>query len=168
MHNEATDGGSLIEGGETLSFRAGDEDRIEITCRLATGAWESVATAAGLADTTCTAGKHGGVIFSPTTNAANPLNNNQPGALVTVSHDVTKYQYRVVGTDDNGVEHVARLGNSLAASAVRVGLYHFDMPVENLRSVSFQVRPYAHRATFTNVTLNPDRKTEVLIKVERD
>jgi hypothetical protein len=168
MHNEATLNDARIEGGETISFRAPDQPVAELTCLVAAGPWDSVAIANSLDGTTCTAGKHGGVIFSPVTNAPNPFNNNQPGALVTVSHDVSKYQYRVVATDDSGVEHVARLGNSVAAGTVRQGQYSVDVPVENLRSVTFQVRPYSQRAVFSNVTLDPAKKTTPTVKAERD
>jgi hypothetical protein len=108
------------------------------------------------------------VIISPVSNAANPMNNNQPGALVTVSHDISKLQYRLVGVDDNGIEHVARAGNSAMANTVRQNLYYLDMPVENLRSVSFQVRPFDRRVTFSHVTLDPTHKTSPTVKAERD
>ncbi|MBC8104946.1 MAG: sigma-70 family RNA polymerase sigma factor [Anaerolineae bacterium] len=160
--------GAPIEGAATITIPAADLAAFDITCMVATGAWESVLTCEQLDATTCGGGKHGGVIFSPTVNAPNPLAGNQPGAMVTVSHDVSAYQSRVMGVDDNGVEHVARAGNSAMAGSVRQNLYHFDQPVENMRTISFQVRPYDHRATFANITLDPAKKTDVKIKLEKD
>ncbi|CAN5548372.1 hypothetical protein BH09PLA1_BH09PLA1_29470 [soil metagenome] len=168
VHDDASFNGTRIEGGETITFPANDTRQIDLSCLIAAGEWESALTCEQLDATTCGGGKHGGVIFSPTVNAPNPLNGGQPGALVTVSHEVTKFQHRVLGVDDNGVEHVARAGNSASASAVHQNLYHFDLPVENLRTISFQIRPYNHRATFSNVTLDPAGKTDVKIKTEKD
>lgn len=167
-HDRAMSNGQPIEGGESITVPANGADRIGVTVMIASGQWESILTAEQLDGMTCGAGKQGGVIFSPTINAPNPANNNQPGALVTVSHSISAFQYRVIGVDDAGVEHVGRPGNSAAAGSVHQNLYQFDMPVENLRTVSFQVRPYDRKATFANITLDPAKKTAPTVKAERN
>ena len=50
---------------------------------------------------------------------------------------------------------------------VHLNLYHFDVPMESLRTVSFQVRPYDRAARFTNVTLDPTKKTDVKTTAEK-
>jgi RNA polymerase sigma factor (sigma-70 family) len=160
--DEATRNGARIEGGHCVTIRAEGESA-DVSVLLAPGQWESVVTCEQLDATHASAGKHGGVIFSPTIDAPNPLAGNQPGALVTVSHSVTDYEYRVIGHDANGVEHVARPGNSCIAGAVRQGIYYFDQTVDELRTISFQVRPYDHTATFANLTLDPDKPSKVRI-----
>jgi RNA polymerase sigma factor (sigma-70 family) len=164
----AQQNGARMEGGETITIRAEDHNAIDVTCLIAAGEWESIATCQQLDATNCTGGKHGGVIFSPIVNAPNPLAGGEPGALVTVSHDITDSQIRILGVDDNGVEHIAREGDSAVAGSVHQGLYHFEQPVEQLRTVSFQIRPYDHRATFTNITLDPTKQTTVKATATKD
>ena len=167
-HDHAMTNGQPVEGGESITIPANGADHVGVTCMIASGQWESILTAEQLDGMTCGAGKQGVVILSPTINSPNPANNSQPGALVTVSHSVTGFQYRVLGVDDAGVEHVGRAGNSAAAGNVHQNLYQFDMPVENLRTVSFQVRPYDRKATFGNITLDPVKKTTPTVKAVRN
>ena len=150
-----------------ITIPGNGRDAVDITCKVASGEWETALMCEHLDATSCGGGKFGGVIIAPVVDAANPSAGGAAGALVTVSHDVTNAQYRVLAIDDSGVEHVASVGNSAIAGHVHQNLYHFDVPVERLRTISFQVRPFDHEATFGNVTLDPQKKTDVRIRVRK-
>jgi len=150
----ATKDGNPIDGAQAFVCAFGDDPAITMTCRIATGPWDTAIEQQPGDNFTCKETELGGVAMGPTYDA-------NGAAHVTVSFSSTAAQGRVVAIDSTGAEHVGHAGLSGSTRSFTQMNVVFDLPSEQIDKLLLQLRPYDHVATFKNVSLVANQRTHV-------
>jgi hypothetical protein len=156
--NPAHRAGADVPGLFVVSCNPGDKRMIDVTCRIASGEWVTLAECKATG-TMCSPFDPGSVAFAP-------MYEQDGGTCASIAHDIQGHQVRVQAIDGDGVVHPPqiRVINS-PGKLVQMNLF-FPLPMDKIDKVEFQVRPYDHVAKFTGITLDPTEPSEVKVELK--
>ena len=156
----ATHGGVGIgDDVHVVSFRPADGSvASDLKVTLASGAYQTVLAMRDMSDFQHAKTDAGEVIFSGAVDM-----NGFAAMAYTESFD--NHQRRVLAFDHDGREHapVGRGGERLAK--LNLEIVHFDLPVEEIDRIEFQVRPFDQIVTIKDISLVPGKLTHPTVIV---
>ena len=132
----------------------------DITLKIASTAWKTVANFQRKASFSAMNYKEGGVIF-------NPPYEKDGRASIVVTDTLGDQDVQVIGIDDSGNLHPSQAVRGGVNPNVMSGTFTFTIPLKSIKEFQFQTRPY-ERVTFKNVSLERGVKTNVEIVGEKD
>jgi beta-lactamase regulating signal transducer with metallopeptidase domain/protocatechuate 3,4-dioxygenase beta subunit len=136
-----------------------DQNVLAVRFKAASGPWETRFESNGKGEAIGSK-SFGGLVFSE----AFETNGE---TRITVSHDIADLDFRVVAVDRNDKLVISQGANSYGYGKTRQATYKYaNTPMAGIKKFLFQTRPYEW-VTFSNVSLEPGKKTDVKIEVDK-
>jgi RNA polymerase sigma factor (sigma-70 family) len=156
----ASQGGAEIQGMKIVTFSPkGRDGAFDLTVMVASGDWETRSSKADADGITITVAPEGTIAWGQTID-------ENGRTVVTVSDTLKGAQRRIVAVDHNGNEHDASEKSVGAGGDLNLHALKFDLPLDQVAEIRFNVRPYDQLVTFHNVSLVAGKKTEPKVEVK--
>jgi hypothetical protein len=124
---------------------------------VASGKWETCATASGQGMSSTGTGKNTAVFLPP--HAADK------GTAIAVAHDFGNVAARVLAIGQDDAEHPSTGYSSSRIKDATVSEFRFDIPPDQIKEYRLQTRPWDTQVKFANISMNagenPGAKIEV-------
>lgn len=139
-----------------------DQTTADVQISIADGPFTRVAESGGISEGRASvragAKEFGGIYITEAIREDNAFS-------VYVATEMIDYQWTVLCVDGDNVEH-APVGNELgSAGKISAGRFKFDVPLENVKSVVVEARPFAKKVVAKNITLDPAKPTGSKLEV---
>jgi hypothetical protein len=151
--------GVPMDNTMVMTADVGNRRTMDIRCKVAAGDWETIQSTDPTSSTSNSNDK-GSVAIAPAYEVPG-------GSGATVTHDFADVQARLIAVDVNGEEHVGTGRTTNATHKFTQMNVVFTIPLDQIKSLTFQTRPFDHVVDFKNCTLDPKVKTDVSVTAER-
>ena len=156
----ASQGGAEIQGMKIVTFSPkGRDGAFDLTVMVASGDWETRSSKADADGITINVVPEGTIAWGQTIDDGGRT-------AVTVSDNLKGMQRRIVAVDQNGNEHDASEKSIGRGGDLNLTSLKFDVPLDQVAEVRFNVRSYDQLVTFHNVSLAAGKKTEPKVEVK--
>ncbi len=153
-------GGTPIDDeSQVITFRRADgAQTTDLKVAIAAGPYRTVASMQEFSNFHREASDAGEVIFSG-------MVNMQGSAALAYTENFDNHQRRIVAFDQNGKEHTPVGRGGERSAKLNLEIVHFDLPVEEIERVEFQVRPFDQSITMKDISLVPGKITKPTISI---
>jgi hypothetical protein len=141
-----------------------DVQSISLEVLIADGPWQTIHTQrqpkSGPGITGVGTGKFGDISLSQI------VETRTGQSLLFVSTEFAEQPWRVVGIDSNGKELIPTGNDRVGGDRMSSGVFTFNQPPAQLRSISIQARSYSKRVRAKNISINPAKPMQPQIVVD--
>ncbi|GEM_PF-2560461 len=153
------DGQALDDIYAYTSNQSADAERANVFIGVASGAWETRAVHKTLSrEGSYTLEDNKAIAFGIAY-----MKGSETLVPVTTSLKSKEANRRLIAVDVNGDQHVAG-GTGYGGNVLHSGTSRFDVPLDQIRELRFEMRPYTWVA-YRDVSLDPGRETDVTIEL---